>query len=872
VPAGEDEVSWFIKEVERGLARRFGPQVPAAAARQAAYEEDVIASKGYAGYYLVVADFINWARAQGIRVGPGRGSGAGSMAAYAMGITDLDPLKNGLIFERFLNPERESLPDFDVDFDERRRGEVIRYVTEKYGSERVSQIVTYGVIKAKQALKDSARVQGYPFAVGERLTKAFPDPVQGKDLSLAGAYDPAHERYKEAAEFRALVEADADAARVLATARELEGLARQWSVHAAGVIMSCEPLMDVIPIMRREQDGATITQFAYPACEDLGLVKMDILGLRNLTILEDALDGIVLNGHQRLVLEELPLDDAATYGLLTSGDTLGVFQLDGGGMQSLLKRLRPDNFEDISAVGALYRPGPMGADSHNKYADRKNKREAITPIHPELAEPLREILEGTFGLIVYQEQVMSIAQKVAGYTLGQADLLRRAMGKKKKEILDHEYVPFSQGMRANGYSEAAIKTLWNILVPFSDYAFNKAHSAAYGLLSYWTAYLKCHYPVEYMAALLTSVRGDKDRLPLYLAECRRMGITVLPPDVNSSVADFTPAGRDIRFGLTAVRNVGGGVVEGIIRAREAKGAFESFLDFLSKVPVAVCNKRVIESLIKAGAFDAFAATRRALASVYEEAVDAVMGLKRNEAVGQFDLFGDLAEAASGLATAIPPLPEWDSAVKLAFEREMLGLYVSDHPLSGLAADLKRAASHSTAALADAEANPEGTWVEVAGLLGSLERKTTKKGTLWALATLEDLDGAVEVKFFQQTYNRYAEQLANDTLVVLAGRLTRDQRSGASLFVQEMKPLAALAAGSAQAGPLEITLPANRVNEAVAAKLKQVLQAHPGGSPVHLRVTAPSRTTVVALGSGLRVSKSDPLYADLKATLGSNCVV
>jgi DNA polymerase-3 subunit alpha len=870
VPAGEDEVSWFVKEVERGLLRRFPGGVPAEVAAQAAYEQDVIASKGYAGYYLVVADFIGWARSQGIRVGPGRGSGAGSMAAYAMGITDLDPLKNGLIFERFLNPERESLPDFDVDFDERRRGDVIRYVTEKYGADRVSQIVTYGTIKAKQALKDSARVLGYPFAVGERLTKATPDPVQGKDLSLRDVFDPSHERYREGEEFRNLVASDPEAERVLETARGLEGLVRQWGVHAAGVIMSSEPLIDLIPIMRREQDGATITQFAYPACEDLGLVKMDFLGLRNLTILDDALDGIVLNGRDPVVLEELPLDDKATYELLSSGETLGVFQLDGGGMQSLLKRLRPDNFEDISAVQALYRPGPMGADSHNRYADRKNGREPATPIHPELAEPLAEVLSGTYGLIVYQEQVMSIAQKLAGYTLGQADLLRRAMGKKKKAILDKEYEPFSAGMKQNGYSEEAISTLWGILVPFSDYAFNKAHSAAYGLVSYWTAYLKCHYPVEYMAALLTSVGGDKDKSAIYLAECRRMGITVLPPDVNSSAANFTPVGEDIRFGMTAVRNVGAGVVEAIVKAREEKGAYTSFLDFLSKAPISVCNKRVIESLIKAGGFDAFGAPRRALLSVAEEAIDAVMGLKRNEAAGQFDLFGEASGMGAALDTEIPDLPEWDSAVKLAFEREMLGLYVSDHPLSGMAEALAEASTHRTASLMDAEGVADGAQVSVAGLLSGLQRKTTKKGSLWALATLEDLEGSIEVKFFQKAYAQFAERLADDIVVVVSGRLSRSDNGGVSVFAQDMKRLE-ITADPTKSSPLEITLPAGRVNEAIASKLRAVLTAHPGAAPVHLRLTDANRATLVALGQGLRVAKSDPLYADLKAALGAGCV-
>ncbi|MFL6027736.1 MAG: DNA polymerase III subunit alpha, partial [Friedmanniella sp.] len=485
-PPGEDESSWFVKEVETGLRRRYPRGVPDQVRKQAEFETGVILSMGFAGYFLVVADFITWAKENGIRVGPGRGSGAGSMAAYAMRITDLDPLQHGLIFERFLNPDRVSMPDFDIDFDERRRGEVIRYVTEKYGDDRVSQIVTYGTIKAKQAVKDASRVLGYPFGVGERITKAMPPPVMGKDVPLAKLFDREHPRYSEGGEFRALYENDPEVAKVVDTARDLEGLKRQWGVHAAGVIMSSEPLIDIIPIMRREQDGAIITQLDYPTCEALGLIKMDFLGLRNLTVLDDAVANITLNRGFDLVLEELPLDDAPTYALLGRGDTLGVFQLDGGPMRSLLRLMRPDNFEDISAVLALYRPGPMGADSHTNYALRKNGRQEIVPIHPELAEPLAEILGTTHGLIVYQEQVMAIAQKVAGYTLGQADLLRRAMGKKKKEILDREFAPFSAGMRERGYSDGAIRTLWDLLVPFSDYAFNKAHSAAYGLVAYWT--------------------------------------------------------------------------------------------------------------------------------------------------------------------------------------------------------------------------------------------------------------------------------------------------------------------------------------------------------------------------------------------------
>ena len=602
-----------------------------------------------------------------------------------MRITDLDPLHHGLIFERFLNPDRVSMPDFDVDFDDRRRSEVIDYVTRKYGDERVAMIVTYGTIKTKQALKDSSRVLGYPFSMGEQLTKALPPAVMAKDIPLADIQNQESKRYSEAGDFRQLISTDPEAAKVFETALGIEGLKRQWGVHAAGVIMSSDPIIDVIPIMRRFQDGQVITQFDYPTSEGLGLIKMDFLGLRNLTIISDALENIKMNRGIDLDLETLELDDTASYELLARGDTLGVFQLDGGPMRSLLKLMKPDNFEDISAVLALYRPGPMGANAHTDYALRKNKIQEVIPIHPELEEPLAEILGGTYGLIVYQEQVMAVAQKLAGYSLGQADILRRAMGKKKKSELDKQFAGFSQGMQDNGYSMAAVKTLWDILLPFSDYAFNKAHSAAYGVISYWTAYLKAHYAPEYMAALLTSVGDDKDKSAIYLNECRRMGITVLPPDVNESALNFTPVGNDIRFGMGAIRNVGVNAVEAMVAAREKEGAYTSFKDYLMKVPAVVCNKRTIESLIKAGAFDSLGHHRRALAMIHEEAIDSVITLKRNEAIGQFDLFAGFEEAESeaSLSIEIPDLPEWEKKDKLAFERDMLGLYVSDHPLQGL---------------------------------------------------------------------------------------------------------------------------------------------------------------------------------------------
>ncbi|GAA6527044.1 DNA polymerase III subunit alpha [Intrasporangium sp. DVR] len=882
-PEGEDETSWFIKEVESGLQRRFPDGVPDYARTQAAFEEDVIVSKGYAGYFLVVADFINWAKRNGIRVGPGRGSGAGSMCAYAMGITDLDPIPHGLIFERFLNPERMSMPDFDVDFDERRRGEVIKYVTEKYGEERVAQIVTYGTIKAKQAVKDAARVMGHPFSVGEQLTKAMPPDVMGKGVPLAEIYNPEHKRYNEGAEFRALVQTERHFEEVVDTAKGLEGLKRQWGVHAAGVIMSSEPLIDVIPIMKRLQDGQVITQFDYPSCESLGLVKMDFLGLRNLTILDDAIANIKANRDEDIDLDALSKDmsDPATYALLGRGDTLGVFQLDGSGMRALLRLMQPDNFEDISAALALYRPGPMGVNAHTNFALRKNGKQALTPLdpklegklQPEMIAALEPILGTTYGLVIYQEQVMEIAQKLAGYTLGNADLLRRAMGKKKKEVLDAEYVPFSDGMKQKGFNEASVKALWEVLVPFSDYAFNKAHTAAYGLVSYWTGYLKANYPAEYMAALLTSVRDDKDKSALYLNECRHMGIKVLPPDVNESVANFAAVGTDIRFGLAAVRNVGLPVVEAVTKAREEKGAFASFKDFLSKVPAVVCNKRTIESLIKSGAFDSLGESRRGMVEVHERYIDALIEVKKQEAIGQDSLFAafgtDDQPAGSGGAGAFDGLPavphlEWDKATLLSFEREMLGLYVSDHPLFGIEHILQSHADTSIASLTGDDPKPDGTPVTVAGLITSLQLKRTKKGDLWAIATVEDLDGAIECLFFPSAYLTYSTMLAQDTVCAVKGRISARDDS-ISIFAQELT-IPDIKEGPR--GPVVLTLPLGQVTAARAERLREILREHPGATEVQVKLTQPGRSVLMTLDDSLRVTATSALFGDLKAQFGA----
>src|SRR6266702_2749835 len=848
IPAGfESEGDLFQAEVWKGMERRYPDGFDDTRRKQAEYEIGVISQMGFPAYFLVVADFIMWAKNNGVAVGPGRGSAAGSIVSYAMGITDLDPLDHGLIFERFLNPERVSMPDIDIDFDERGRADVIRYVTQKWGSDKVAQIVTYGTIKAKAAIKDACRVLGFPYALGDRITKTYPPAVLGKDMPLSGVFNEAHPRYKEATEIRALYEAEAEVKQVVDKARGIEGLIRQPGVHAAGVIMSAEPLTDHLPVWTRHADGAVITQFDYPTCEGLGLLKMDFLGLRNLTIMADAVVLIKSNRGTEIDLLRLPLDDKPTYDLLGRGDTLGVFQFDGG---------------------------PMRVNSHTNYALRKNGQQEITPIHPELEEPLREVLEPTYGLIVYQEQVQKAAQILAGYTLGQADLLRRAMGKKKKEILDKEFVPFQQGCRERGYSDKAIQAVWDVLVPFAGYAFNKAHSAAYGLVSYWTAYLKANYPAEYMAALLTSVADDKDKSALYLSECRRMGIKVLPPDVNESVATFAPVGQDIRFGLAAIRNVGGNVVEAIIAARKSKGGFTGFTDFLRKVPLVVCNKRVIESLVKAGAFDSFQDPRKGLVLVHEQAVDAVIDIKRNEAIGQDSLFGGDTESEAVFDVPVPA-GEWDKSILLNFEREMLGLYVSDHPLFGIEHILARESDCSLADLMADEAEPrpragdrsDAQIVKIGAILSGVQRKVTKQGNQWAAATLEDLGGAIEVLFFPQTYQLYATSIAEDAVVVVKGKV--DRRDDVPKLIAMDLSIPDLSVDDS--GPFVVSMPVARCVPPVVERLREVLVTHPGPTEVHLRLRGHERTTVVRLDDKLRVATSPALIGDLKQLLGPACV-
>ncbi len=873
VPEGQTQASWLRHEVDAGLAQRFPAGVPSEYVERAAYEINVICDKGYPSYFLIVADLINYARSVNIRVGPGRGSAAGSLVAYALRITDIDPIEHGLLFERFLNPERASMPDIDIDFDDRRRGEMVRYAAERWGSDRVAQVITFGTIKTKAALKDSARIHyGQPgFAIADRITKALPPAVMAKDIPLSGITDPSHERFKEAAEVRGLIDTDPDVRTIYETARGLEGLIRNAGVHACAVIMSSEPLTDVIPLWKRPQDGAIITGWDYPSCEAIGLLKMDFLGLRNLTIIGDALENIQANRGIEVVPESLPLDDAATYELLSRGDTLGVFQLDGGPMRDLLRRMQPTGFADIVAVLALYRPGPMGVNAHNDYADRKNGRQAIKPIHPELAEPLADILSETYGLIVYQEQIMRIAQRVAGYSLARADILRKAMGKKKRDVLDKEYEGFSEGMKANGFSAGAIKALWDTILPFADYAFNKSHAAGYGLVSYWTAYLKANYQGEYMAGLLTSVGDDKDKAAVYLADCRKLGITVLPPDVNESGLNFASVGTDIRFGLGAVRNVGANVVSSLIATRRAKGKFTDFSDYLNKIDVAACNKKVTESLIKAGAFDSLSHPRKGLFLVHTDAVDSVLGTKKAEAMGQFDLFGgggaDDGGAGDAVFTIKVPEEEWDDKHKLALEREMLGLYVSGHPLNSVAHLLAAQVDHAIPAILGGDVAND-VQVRVGGILASVNRRVNRSGMPWASAQLEDLTGGIEVMFFPQTYALVGAEIADDAVVLVAGRV-RIQDDRISVIANDL--VVPDFSNGAPDRPLAVSLPTRQCTLDKVNALKQVLARHPGVSQVHLRLISGDRITTLELDQSLRVTPSPALMGDLKALLGPGCL-
>ncbi|MET8213257.1 DNA polymerase III subunit alpha [Streptomyces sp. NPDC005373] len=877
VPEGETQESWLRKDVLKGLEMRYGAPIPDEVMERFETEMSIIGPMGFSSYFLVVADICRHARDSGIPVGPGRGSATGSIVAYATRITELCPLEHGLLFERFLNPERINPPDVDLDFDDRQRDTMVRYVTEKYGDEYTAMVNTFGKIKAKNAIKDSSRILGYPFQHGERITKALPPDIMGKSIPLDGIFDAAHPRYGEAGEIRAMYENEPDVKKVIDTAKGVEGLTRGTGVHAAAVILSKTKLTERIPLHMRAKDGVKITGFDYPSCENMGLVKMDFLGLRNLGVIDHALKNIRDNRGVHLAtvdpgngdnrVKVIPLDDKKTFELLGRGDTFGVFQLDGGGMRALLKLMEPSRFEDIAAALALYRPGPMAANAHTNYALRQNGKQEPAPIHPELKEVLDPILGSTHHLLIFQEQIMAIARTLAGYTLGGADMLRRAMGKKKPEVLAAEWQKFHDGMETNGYSEEAIKAIWDVMLPFSGYAFNKSHTAGYGLVSYWTAYLKANFPAEYMAALLTSVGDDKDKAGIYLADARKLGVTVLPPDVNESIAEFTAVGDDVRFGLLSVRNVGENVIESIVAGRRSGGKYISFADFLDKVDLPALNKRAVESLVKGGAFDSLGHSRRGLSAAHEMAIDAVVPLKKAAAYGQDDLFAGLGAEASDDSIAMMQVEigeeEWPRKQLLATEREMLGMYVSAHPLDG-ADHILSTNRDSTIVDLLASGRTEGT-TRLSGLITSVQPKMTKQGNAWAIVNLADRDGTMEVLFFPATYQLVAGALVEDAVVSVQGRIN-DRDGTVSIFGQELQVLDVSSAERSGAAPVQLALPYHRITGQSVKVLGRILGAHPGESPVRLAVRGPSKTTVYQLGSKVDATS---VASDIKGSFGAD---
>ncbi|MEM9039758.1 MAG: DNA polymerase III subunit alpha [Actinomycetota bacterium] len=883
-----DDEAYLRHLTQQGAEKRWGAHVPPEAAERLAYELQVICDMGFASYFLITWDLIKHARDNNIRVGPGRGSAAGCAVAYCLWITDLDPIKYDLLFERFLNPSRISMPDIDMDFETRYRDEMIRYAAERYGREHVAQIITFGTIKARNAVRDAARVLGFPYGVGDKIAKAMPPLVMGRDTPLKYCFEqnPKYaDGYKAAADLRAMYETDAEAKQVIDVAKGLEGLKRSDGIHAAAVVITKDPVTEYVPIQRKPESGVdpedapVVTQYEMHGVEDLGLLKMDFLGLRNLDVISDAEAMIRERGHPDFDIEQVSLDDQATFDLLSRGDTIGVFQLESPPMRQLLKAMEPSSFEDVSAVLALYRPGPMSVNMHYDFADRKNGRQEVTYFHPDA----EEVLDDTFGLMIYQESVMRVAQKFAGYSLAEADNLRKACGKKIREMMAKERDAFEDGVEKTGYGRDLGKELFDIIEKFADYAFNKSHTFGYGLVTYQTAYLKAHYPVEYLASLLTSVKSNLDKAAVYLADCRAMGIKVLPPDVNRSQLNFAALSPDqvpagvalpvgspgaITFGLSAVRNVGEALVEQLIAERADNGTFSGFHDFVERVPESVLNKRTIESLIKGGGFDSLGHQRKALLQVFEHIIDTTVKRRREEEKGVMSLFGDWGDGDGGddggagagfdERTPIPADTEFDKSEKLRFEKEMLGLYVSDHPLFGVEAALRLKVDHS---VIDLQTMEDGAQVVVGGVITNLARKFTKKGDQMAVFVLEDLDASIEVTIFPRTLAEQGHKLDDDLIVSVKGRLDRRDESRFGLIGQNINVLHGLDDGPA--APLRLRLPATSMDELRIRRLKRIIKEHPGDSVVMIDLGP-----TAGVGSTRKVLKlADDYRVDLDRSVG-----
>jgi DNA polymerase III subunit alpha len=871
VPEGETLDTYFERVVREGFAERV-PFLEKLAKQGwlhrplAEYEQrlsneiKMIVKMRYTGYFLIVWDFMRYARAQGIPVGPGRGSAAGSLASYALKITDVDPLQYDLLFERFLNPERVSMPDIDIDFCMRRRGEVIDYVTQKYGRENVAQIITFGTMAAKAALKDVGRAMDLPYGDVDKLAKLVPNQI---NISL-------EEALKQSGQLRSAIDGDERFKDLLEVAKRLEGLARHASTHAAGVVISPQPLTELLPVYKTNRDEIT-TQYDMKGLERLGLLKMDFLGLTTLTVLSDAVKLIAANRGATVDLETLPLEDAETYQLFARADTTAIFQFESHGMRDILRRYQPSRLEDLTALNALYRPGPIQGGMIDDFISRKHGKKKASATHGavdlvrDLPE-LKDILEETYGVILYQEQVMQIANRLAGFSLGEADILRRAMGKKNREEMAAQREKFLTGCAVHKVPPKKAERIFDLMAEFAGYGFNKSHSCAYALLAYQTAWLKTHYAVEFMAALLTSETGNTEKVVKYIHEARGMGITVLPPDVNSSDVDFTPVGEQIRFGLRAIKNVGENTVRGILEAREKLGKFRSLFELCDTVDPRLLNRRVLESLVKAGALDSLGARRAQLYAVIDRAMERGQKIQRDSASSQHGLIFGGASAQEPREPELPDAEEWPEYELLANEFATLGFYISGHPLDKYSARLKELKAVELAAI---EGRRNGEEVAIGALVASMRPMRSRKGDRWAILNLQDMTGQLEALVFPEAFARLETLLKSDAPLLLRGRVNVED-AGTRVAIQEAQPLDGVAGAPGTTARMRVRIDLSAMDEMTLDQIKAVLAQSPGPCPIAFDIFDPDGD-MATLASNQRVRIDERLVSRLEEMPGVGSV-
>ncbi|MDQ3759976.1 MAG: DNA polymerase III subunit alpha [Actinomycetota bacterium] len=877
-PDGEEPGVMLRRLAFDGLRRRYGDPLPAEAVERLEFELGVISDMGFESYFLIVWDFVAYAKSNGVAVGPGRGSAAGSIVAYSLDITDLDPLANDLLFERFLNPARKSMPDIDIDFSVRGRERVIRYVQEKYGRESVAQIITFGKMAPRAATRDAARVLGYDYGTGDRLAKLIPEPIMGRSPSF-------EECLKPNADLRREVDASSDSKRIVDVAQGLEGVVRNNSIHAAAVVIADRPLHEIVPLQLAEDRGATpngeggrperqykiVTQYSMGPIEEIGLLKMDFLGLRNLDVIEDAVQIIKRSRGIEIDMPTIPMDDSKTFAMLASGDSVGVFQLESDGMRDALKQVRPTEFDDITALVSLYRPGAMRFIP--EYARGKRSPDSVTYAD----DRLRPITEGTYGCCIYQEQLMEISKQLGGFSPAEADDLRKAIGKKKRDLMATMKDKFLDGCSASGTQRRVADDLWSLMTAAADYSFNRSHAACYALIAYRTAYLKANYPAEYMAAVISSVMSTKDKVPFFVNRCAEMGIEVLPPDVNSSEHGFTVFGNSIRFGLDAVKNVGHQAVDVIMGARERGGPFESIWDFCDRVDARAVNKRAIECLVKCGALDSTGGTRRGMLEVLPAAQASGQKAQDDALRGQGSIFdfGDAAESEDPLAGAFaahrPPVPadEYGQRELLSLEKETLGTFLSSHPLKEVREALRE---RIDCALSELERKQDGSWLTVGGIVAEAKKVRTRSGSYVMFAKLDDLEGQVEL-FVPDAAGEQAMAVELDRVVIVRGRLEHKDRGVTSLRVQDaerFEPDAAeVARAQKRAEPEALTLQidASRFRAELISELKGLFETYPGGTEVTLEMRTREGTRRLRFGDGYRVEPNHGLKAELDQLLG-----